>query len=360
MSKDTEEVKKNWFPGRAMFEVTKRCAQRCVHCYIDDFSGEGELNTEEAKAVIRQLYELNCLELTFTGGEVFMRKDFMELLRYARELHFNIIIYTEANLIDEEIADQLKAIAPWKLEVTLLGPDAELHDRLVQKKGAFERTLRGIKLLLERNIRVTGKTILMKENSEAYPRLRELFDELGIPHIADPLVTPKIDGDCSVVSRRLDKPEMKSLLGDDSIAPGTIMLGTSMYSDAMNQSRDLPMCKAGLSFMHIDADGSVLACVALPVSAGNVREQSLKEIWDNSELFNKLRETTMKDLDGCADCELYVLCYRCPGLALLEDGDMYGPSKTGCENAEIKRELQMDKAARQQEVNPPDQDSASG
>jgi len=155
-------MSKTYFPGRAMFEVTKRCAQRCVHCYIDDFSGKGELNTEEAKKVIRELDELNCLELTFTGGEVFMRKDFMELLRYARELHFNIIIYTEANLIDEEIADQLKAIAPWKLEVTLLGPDAELHDRLVQKKGAFERTLRGIKLLLERNIRVTGKTILIQ------------------------------------------------------------------------------------------------------------------------------------------------------------------------------------------------------
>jgi len=346
MTKVSEKTQ-TFFPGRAMFEVTKRCVQRCVHCYIDDFTGEGELNTEEAKSVLRQLFELNCLEVVFTGGEVFMRKDFMELLRYARELHFAIVIYTEANLIDEEIADQLKAISPWRVEVTLLGPDAELHDRLTQVKGSFERSLRGIRLMLERGIKVTGKTILMKDNIESYPRLRSLFEELDIVHFADPLVTPKSDGDCSVVNRRIEREDMKSLLGDESIAPGTIMLGTSMYSDAMNQSWDMPMCKAGLSFVHIDADGSVLPCVALPVSVGNIREQPLREIWENAELFKTFRQTTMKDLDTCSSCDLYVLCYRCPGLALLEDGDMYGPSKTGCLNAEIKRELQQEKKARE-------------
>jgi radical SAM protein with 4Fe4S-binding SPASM domain len=340
-----------WFPGRAMFEVTKRCVQRCVHCYIDDFTGKGELNTEEAKSVLRQLFELNCLEVTFTGGEVFMRKDFMELLRYARELHFSIVIYTEANLINEEVADQLKAISPWRVEVTLLGPDAELHDRLTQVKGSFARTLKGIRLMLERGVKVTGKTILMQDNIKAYPRIRALFEELGVNHFADPLVTPKSGGDCSVVDRRIGKEEMKTLLGDDSIAPGTIMLGTSMYTDAMNQSRDLPMCKAGLSFVHIDADGSVLPCVALPLSAGNVRQQPLREIWENAELFQKLRRTTMKDLDKCSDCDLYVLCYRCPGLALLEDGDMFGPSRTGCLNAEIKRELQLEKKGQEETGN---------
>lgn len=342
------ETKQTYFPGRAMFEVTKRCSQRCVHCYIEDFTGEGELNTEEARSVLHQLYEMNCLEVTFTGGEVFMRKDFMDLLRYARELHFSIIIYTEANLINEEIADQLKAISPWRVEVTLLGPDAELHDRLTQVKGSFERSLRGIRLMLERGIKVTGKTILMKDNIDSYPRIRETFLELGINHFADPLITPTSGGDCSVVDRRIERAEMKSLLGDDSIAPGTIMLGTSMYSDAMNQSRDMPMCKAGLSFVHIDADGSVLPCVALPVSAGNLRQQSLREIWDGAELFKTLRQTTMKDLDTCSDCDLYVLCYRCPGLALLEDGDMLGPSKTGCLNAEIKRELQQEREVREE------------
>jgi len=341
-------MSKTYFPGRAMFEVTKRCSQRCVHCYIDDFSGKDELSTEEAKSVIHELYEMNCLELVFTGGEVFMRKDFMELLRYARTLHFNIVIYTEANQIDETVADELKAISPWRVEVTLLGPDAELHDRLTQAKGSFDRSLRGIRLMLERGIKVTGKTILMKENIEAYPRLRALFEELGITHFADPIVTPKSCGDCGITDRRINREGMKSLLGDDTIAPGTIMFGTSQYSDAMNVSRDMPMCKAGLSFLHIDADGSVLACVALPVSAGNVREKSLKEIWETSELFGKLRGTTIKDLDTCSDCELFVLCYRCPGLALLEDGDIYGPSATGCENAQIKQELQQEKKKRQE------------
>jgi len=332
-----------FFPSRAMIEVTRRCVQRCVHCYIDDFSGEGELSTDELKDVLRQLFEMNCLEVTFTGGDPFMRRDFMDILRYARQLHFAIVLYTEATLITPELADQLKQISPWRVEVTLLGPDAELHDRLTRSRGSFERSLRGIRLLLERGINVKGKTILMKDNVDRYPEMRDLFDELGMAHIVDPLVTPMTNGDCSVTGLRIGRERMKELLGDDTIAPGTIMLGTSMYSDAMNQSRDLPMCKAGLSFLHINADGSVLPCVALPVEAGNVREQSLRDIWDTSELFARMRTTTMKDLDTCSDCELYVLCYRCPGLALLEDGDMYGPSRTGCENAEIKRELQLEK-----------------
>lgn len=332
-----------FFPGRAMIEVTRRCVQRCVHCYIDDFSGKGELSTDELKDVLRQLFEMNCLEVTFTGGDPFMRRDFMEILRYTRQLRFAIVLYTEATLIDENLADQLKAVSPWRVEVTLLGPDAELHDRLTRSKGSFERSMRGIRLMLDRGINVKGKTILMRDNVDRYAEMRALFDDLGVPHIVDPLVTPMTNGDCSVTGLRIGRERMKELLGDETIAPGTIMLGTSMYSDAMNQSRDLPMCKAGLSFLHINADGGVLPCVALPVEAGNVREQPLREIWDNSELFARMRRTTMKDLDTCSDCDLYVLCYRCPGLALLEDGDMYGPSRTGCENAEIKRELQLEK-----------------
>jgi len=334
--------KRIYLPMRAMFEVTRRCVMRCVHCYITDFKGEGELSTEEAKGVIDQLADMNCLELTFTGGEVFCRQDFMELCRHARKRHFAIIIFTEATLVDQTVADELKAIAPWKVEVTLLGPDAELHDRLTGIKGSFERTVRGIKLMLERGIRVQGKTVLMKHNFDRYAEIRSFFDSLGITHTCDPIVTPRLDGVSMAEDHRISKEQMKELLSDDTISPGTIMMGTSVYSEAMNKSKDLPMCKAGLNFCHIDPQGNVLPCVQLPVIAGNLREQSLEQIWHESELLQKLRRTTMKDLDTCSDCELYVVCYRCPGLALMEDGNLCGVSRTACENAAIRVEIQQE------------------
>jgi len=333
------------FPARAMIEVTRRCVMRCVHCYITDFSGQEEMSTEEVKSALDQLYEMNCLEVTFTGGEIFCRRDILEILRHARRRHFAIVLYTEATLVDEEVADQLKALAPWRVEVTLLGPDAELHDRLTGIRGSYERTLRGIRLMRERGIRLRGKSVVMWENFDRYRELKALFDSLGMPCTFDPIVSPQLDGSTREQGRRINASQMKALLSDDTLAPGTIMMGTSVYSEALNLSQDMPMCKAGINFVHIDPRGNVLPCIQLPLVAGSLRQSSLRDIWENSELFQRLRRTKIRDLQECAGCDLFVLCYRCPGMALLEDGDAYGPSRTACENAAVRRRIQEERGA---------------
>ncbi|RLE26515.1 MAG: radical SAM/SPASM domain-containing protein, partial [Acidobacteria bacterium] len=91
-------------------------------------------------------------------------------------------------------------------------------------------------------------------------------------------------------------------------------------------------------YANITSAGDVLACNIMPVVAGNVLEKSFREIWENSPWFKKLRGITRADLETCSECEKYAYCGRCPAQALVEDGDLMGPSKDACAQAEAKEE----------------------
>src|SRR5947208_15933799 len=87
-------------PLGVQLDLTYRCNERCVHCYLDH-DDHGELNTIEIKDILDQLADAGVFFLTFSGGEVFMRRDFLELVAYARQLQFNVKVKTNAVMIRE-------------------------------------------------------------------------------------------------------------------------------------------------------------------------------------------------------------------------------------------------------------------
>ena len=98
-------------PLSVQLDVTYRCNERCVHCYLDH-DDHGEMTTAEIKDVLDQLAEAGVFFLIFSGGEVFMRMDFFELVEYARSLMFCVKMKTNAFMIGEEEADRLRCRAP--------------------------------------------------------------------------------------------------------------------------------------------------------------------------------------------------------------------------------------------------------
>ncbi len=139
-------------PLQVSIEVTRRCPLECLHCYNNLPMGDmdakrREMTKEEHFRVLDELVEMGCFWILYTGGEIFARKDFLEIYTYAKKKGFLITLFTNGTIINEQIADYLKEWPPFAIEITLYGRTRETYEALTAIPGSYDRCLRGIKLL---------------------------------------------------------------------------------------------------------------------------------------------------------------------------------------------------------------------
>ena len=290
-------------------ELTARCNVDCIHCYHVHAPGS-EMDTAEVISVLDQLAALGSMSLTFTGGEPFTRRDFPDLLRHAvRERGFSLKIFSNLTLLDAPLADILASFPLNRIETTLLGADPETHDSLTRRPGSFQAVLRGIHLLKERNVAVSAKTILMQPNCTQLSAMYRLADELGIPFRHDDGIFVESDGGRRPLALRISESAMRrnrKKLGyrADGKPPGA--------------------CNAAKSVMSISPDGSVYPCGPFPIPAGNIRSDSLENIWRNSPLMRRVRSLKSADYRVCAGCRYETACVGCIAMGFgLSAGRIY-------------------------------------
>jgi len=124
-------------PISVQFDLTYRCNERCVHCYLDH-DDHGELSTHEVEDVLDQLAAAGTLFLIFSGGELLLRTDFFELLEYARALRFDVKLKTNALLIREAEATRIRDLGVRQVQVSIYSHRAEIHDAITKVPGSLE------------------------------------------------------------------------------------------------------------------------------------------------------------------------------------------------------------------------------
>lgn len=309
------------------FELTRRCNLKCRHCYIDQpKTAKNELPTAAVKRILRQLAKAGSLNLVFTGGEIFLRDDIVELCRYARKLNFDLRLFTNATLITEICASRLSKIGLSSIEISLYGNKPE-HERVTGSKGSFEKTLKAIALLSRYKIPVTVKCPVIKTNFKSYGWIVDFAKKHKLNYRFDPAISAKDSGDKSNLKYRLSGPQLEILFSDPLIAED--------HNSALGEP-DLG-CSAGLNLLAVGYDGTVYPCLQYMTPLGSLEEGKLSEIWNkNNKALTAIREITLKDMPECAKCALAAICQRCPGIALLEDKTLYGPSRIACKIASIQ------------------------
>jgi len=333
-------------PLNVHLDVTYRCNERCVHCYLDH-RDHGEMTTAEIKRVLEELAQAGAFFLTVSGGEIFLRPDLSELLAHARALRFDISLKTNALLVDEARARELKAVGVRRVQVSLYSADPQIHDAVTKIPGSLERTLRGIHLLQQQGLLVKLSCPLMRQNVHAYKGVQALADALGVTYTLDPTITPMLDGDRSVVDSRVDSSELLAVFEDPVFnkrldpraAPEQAkpLAAEAPHHAGAGLARafDNIPCSAGQNNVYISPYGDVYPCVQMPLATGNLRKQSFREIWYGSPQMRRVRDSRESMVQICGGCEIKQYCQRCPGLAQMEDGDMMGPSWRACELAEL-------------------------
>ena len=330
-------------PMQVSIEVTRRCPLECQHCYNnlpmgDQDARSREMTTEEHFRMLDELVEMGCIWLLYTGGEIFARKDFLEIYTYAKRKGFLITLFTNGTLINERIADYLVEWPPFAIEITLYGRTRETYEALTQIPGSYDRCLRGIKLLRERGLPLKLKTVATSINKHEITAMRQFAEEeLGAEFKMDGQINPRIDCSQSPLAVRLTPEEVVTL---DMSAPK----GVSEYRrlakhdmenpPSLSQGNTVYFCGGGMNSFAINAYGEMGICVISQQDTFRVQESGLTRVWEESLLNLRNRKRTR--VTKCIECRIQSLCGMCPANGELENGDRESPVDFLCHVAHLR------------------------
>ncbi|OQA45905.1 MAG: Antilisterial bacteriocin subtilosin biosynthesis protein AlbA [Chloroflexi bacterium ADurb.Bin325] len=317
---------KEHVPFTVLWELTHICNLNCIMCYNVPLK-QPELSTAECYDILEQLAEAGTLRLILTGGEILSRHDFFDIAGRARELGFALDLKTNATMITPAIADRLAELAPVQVEASLLGATPETSDAVSGARHSLERVLRGVKLLLERGVRVKLNTLLLDLNVHERAQMLDLAQSLGVYYEQVLKVSPADDGSDVAGLHQLSLMQMADALVADQ-TPFT----------PRQPAPAARTCGVGLSSCLISPYGVVYPCIELRIPAGSLRRQPFREIWTTAPILQRLRANhTWANLPECWTCPINTYCEgRCAGIAWKEHGDLYGGHLTACQQAQAR------------------------
>ncbi len=302
-------------PVNVTWEMTYRCNLSCIHCLSDSGSARaGELTTGECLQIIDDLSAMKVFQLNIGGGEPFIREDFMDLMDYAHEKGMVTCISTNGTFIDDKCADRLNHHLVY-IQVSLDAASADQNDA-IRGKGSFEKAVRALERLRERDIEVSINTVLTRLS---FPELDQLVD-LAASFGAKLRVSrfrPSGRGKESWAALNVTKEEM--LTFSDWLARHiAVSTGDSFFSVSTEERRSLGMnmCGACKLTCCISPQGKVFPCAFLQdveFYAGKLPEEAFASVWRNSPVFTSFRNLRVKSCEGC---RRFSLCNGgCPAIA---------------------------------------------
>ena len=311
--------------------LTERCNLKCAHCYQ---SGErrDELSLEEIRSIIDEVADMlgewsAAYAVTFspsfnvTGGEPFLRNDLFQILEELAKRSIDAYLLSNGTLINKEKAASLAHAGVKGVQVSIEGPE-KFHDA-IRGTGNLNRSLAGIQCLLDAGIEVTMNTTLSDINASSFPDVIALASSIGVQKLGFSRLVPSGSGR-KLLDRMLAKETLADLYGRIfSLKTGSlkIVTGDPVASQLRRPAGDdapgsFPSggCAAGVSGLTILPDGTVVPCRRLPVPIGNVRTDSLREIWSTSDVLNALRDRSRYD-GKCGTCTRWSTCRGCRAIA---------------------------------------------
>jgi len=340
-------------PYLVSYAITRKCNLKCKHCYSDatDRPAPDELSTSEAKKLLDTLAGWGIQLLIFDGGEPLSRDDFLEIAKYASQKKMRIVVGSNGTLIDVEIAKRMKDIGVQCVQISMDGAKRQTHDSFRGEEGSFDSAMRGVEACGEAGLPLQFGMVIRKQSLPEIPGMLELAVKSGAnaAEFFDLVQVPRVRRECpqEILSREERKSVMEWLAEAQRDCPVVIRTpGCPMYPLVLRQKnvqakhfpghvlRRIPYydrgCAAGMpnGYITILPNGDVIPCMLLQAKLGNIREESVVKIWEESPILAKLRSRSL--LEGeCNRCRHRDVCAGCRGRAYEETGNMLA-SDPGC------------------------------
>lgn len=331
-------------------ELTSRCNERCLHCYIPHECKDGSITSELFYSTLDQLKELGCWHLTLSGGEPMLHRNFKQFLKTAKEQGFYVTVLTNLTLLDDEIVEIMGEGNKTSVQVSLYSMNPDHHDETTQLPGSHAKTIAAIEKLHANNIPMQISCPTMKENKNDFGDVMRWAHDHKIRAVTDYMIMAEYNHNTSNLSHRLTPKEcgevIRDILNEDADYAGRV-LSPDFATQAERYANDLDaaLCGVGISSCCMVSNGNIYPCAGWQdYICGNLNEQSLDYIWNDSPKMNELRSLRRRDMETCIDCDKQAFCSPCMVRNANESptGDPFEVSPYFCEVAAVNKELVLD------------------
>ncbi|MEA3386418.1 MAG: radical SAM protein [Thermodesulfobacteriota bacterium] len=334
-----------FIPKWLAWEITRRCNLHCVHCRSSSELEEKEhpdFSTSEAFRVLDDIASYAKPVVVLSGGEPLLREDVFDIAHYGTKKALRMCLATNGTFVTPEVCIKIKDSGICMVSLSLDGATAGVHDDFRRQPGAFEYAINAARLFREHGISFLINSSFTRRNQDEIPKVYKLAKEIGatawymfmiVPtgrgkEIMEELISPEDYETLLNWHYEMEKKE-KDILVRPTCAPHyyRIRLQKAKEYGERVKHRSLKFstggskgCLAGQLISLIDVDGNVLPCSYFPLPAGNIKENSFKEIWEESTLFKELRDFSSYK-GRCGACEYIRVCGGCRARAYAIHGD---------------------------------------
>jgi radical SAM protein with 4Fe4S-binding SPASM domain len=335
------------------YSITTKCNLKCKHCYSEstDQAAPDELSTEEAFRLMDDLSGWGIGLLIIDGGEPLCRDDLLDIVKYASSKGIRTTVGSNGTLIDKTMATSMLEARVMAVAISVDGADAQTHDYFRGIAGAFDQTMRGIEACRDTGLPFQLNMVIRKDTLSQLEDMLHLAIDLGAnaAELFDLVAAGRAKEECKEQTLSSDeRRQAMELLSDAQVDYPLIIRvpACPMYPLLLQEKHIQPKhfpiemlkrvpyygrgCAAGMpmGYVMVQSNGEVNPCMLLQVKLGNIREQSITSIWENSPVLAELRQREL--LKGeCGSCSYKVTCSGCRGRAYEGTGDIMA-ADPGC------------------------------
>lgn len=316
--KTPQDFLEEYFHGKPQLtnihiEITSKCDERCIHCYIPHENKTSDINQNLFYNILKQSHEMKVLHLTLSGGEPMLHKNFLEFIAKCREYNFSVNILSNLTLLNDDIIQEMKKNPLLGVQTSLYSMDNNIHDSITQRTGSFKETKNAILKLIENDITVQISCPIMIQNKDCYNDVIEWAEDHNIYASADPVIIASYDNTTKNLACRLSIDDVKELVCKKSTYNKKYLEQIKIEAENKNDiTPDAPVCSVCTSSICIAENGNVYPCAGWQgYVVGNVKEAFLNDIWEHSEKIIYLRTLRKRDFPKCIQCPDKKFCTMC-------------------------------------------------
>ncbi len=310
-----------------MIEITKKCNERCLHCYIPHEDKNIYMADKDFYEIIKQCKEIGTIyDIKISGGECMTHPSFKKFIKFVKDEGFALTVLSNLTLLDDEILQIMKQGTLTNVQVTLFSLDSKIHDKITTIPGSLEKALANLQKLHDANIPVSIATQVMELNKDSMGDLFAYASKMGFRMLCDWTIIAK---------ENLSQDNLSLRVKDLNIYKDILNLKLKYdknYKNEMKQILNYPLkdgncylCNAGFLGLQVETNLNVHACPGWNIALGNLRKNTLKEIWESSNLLNKIRNTRLAEFHKCVSCKNRNICHICMAQAYNENGKFEMP-----------------------------------